>query len=190
VFQGCPAVAGGGPAGPPARRTAAHRRPADAPLGPRRHPAPGGDSLRLPLRCARDVQGRPHGVGQDLPHDPPRVEVPHGRPGGGVRLQRPPPWLQVCCGNGACDAGEDSTRCPEDCGLSVGAGGPYEGSGGQPTSFTPAVGGNDAVARSVWDFGEGGSSTLWRPTHVYAAPGSYVAAVTASTARAGGTATA
>jgi PKD repeat protein len=100
-----------------------------------------------------------------------------------------PPQLQVCCGNTVCDAGEDRAICPEDCGLTVSAGGPYEGSAGQPISFHAAVDTSDPITSHLWTFGDGSSSSEASPAHVYAQGGSYTVGVVVTTTRASGTAT-
>jgi PKD repeat protein len=93
-----------------------------------------------------------------------------------------PPQLQICCGNQVCDAGEDQSICPDDCGVAVGAGGPYEGSVGEAISFHATVGTPGPVTSYLWHFGDGVSSSAASPTHVYGAPGSYGVNLTVTTA--------
>jgi gliding motility-associated-like protein len=42
---------------------------------------------------------------------------------------------------------------------------------------------NDTIVNSVWDFGDGTTSTIRDPNHAYPTPGTYVASLTASTTR-------
>jgi PKD repeat protein len=60
------------------------------------------------------------------------------------------------------------------------AGGPYSAQAGSAISFSSA-GSNDpdgSIASYSWDFGDGGSSTLANPGHIYAAAGSFTATLT------------
>ena len=51
---------------------------------------------------------------------------------------------------------------------------------GDNTEFTLTT--NEPVVSISWDFGDGGTSTLENPSHMYAAPGTYTVSVTATTA--------
>ncbi len=60
------------------------------------------------------------------------------------------------------------------------AGGPYGGQAGAAISFSSA-GSTDpdgSIASYSWDFGDGGSSALANPAHIYAAAGSFTATLT------------
>jgi PKD repeat protein len=60
------------------------------------------------------------------------------------------------------------------------AGGAYGGQAGAAISFS-STGSNDpdgSLASYSWDFGDGGSSTLANPAHIYAAAGSFTATLT------------
>lgn len=60
------------------------------------------------------------------------------------------------------------------------AGGPYGGQAGATIGFSSS-GSSDpdgSIASYAWDFGDGGSSTLANPAHIYAAAGSFTATLT------------
>lgn len=60
------------------------------------------------------------------------------------------------------------------------AGGPYTGAAGAAIAFSSAgsTDSDGSIASYAWDFGDGGSSTLANPGHIYAAAGSYTATLT------------
>jgi PKD repeat protein len=58
------------------------------------------------------------------------------------------------------------------------ANGPYEGLVGEAIQFTGSASGGTVPYSWYWDFGDGGSSTVQNPTHVYAIEGSFTVILT------------
>ncbi len=68
----------------------------------------------------------------------------------------------------------DETPLP----LEVDAGGPYEGTVGDPISFAATVVGGVSPYDYLWDFGDGNTSTNQGPTHIYMIAGNYTVNLT------------
>jgi PKD repeat protein len=110
-----------------------------------------------------------------------------------VQVSSPPPACPLhpdfpaeCCGNGQCDL-SDATFCPAECtstsSFILDSGGPYGGSVGEAVDFAAFASApeNEPVVAYSWDFGDGSQGSGRTPSHTYAAAGTHVVRVTAST---------
>ncbi|RKX50772.1 MAG: hypothetical protein DRP25_05050 [Thermotoga sp.] len=68
-------------------------------------------------------------------------------------------------------------------GMIVDAGGPYSGIVGVPIQFNGSVVGGFPPYTWHWDFGDGNTSTLQNPIHIYSRPGDYTVVLTVTDVR-------
>lgn len=62
--------------------------------------------------------------------------------------------------------------------IEVDANGPYEGTAGEPVTFTGSVSGGKTPYTWLWDFGDEQTSEEQNPDHIYTLPGEYIATLT------------
>ena len=80
--------------------------------------------------------------------------------------------------------------CSSDLGLTVSAGGPYNGTTGQPVAFSASVAGGSGGVAFTWNFGDGTTQIGQNVSKIFQAPGTYTVTVTANRVSTGDTGTA